>query len=548
MSETTLEVKEITTTSTQKVVFEYLGARGNTVLLKQPVSGSELFELFCKWAFSNNVPMDWTLQNNATNLYISDWDLHASGAGEITDEIDITSMDQDRFAAYYPKGDSSQGILVIFLETDPRAVHNKLHQLGVVGTQFDDEKNELFIYDWTIIINADLSQPFALGGKIEALNVEMRNSNAIPNAVKKKLFEIEQAALLNREPEQANNNSNIADLETTTRTRNEPTIMSTVELQENQQEIAIIENGEVTASATVVEQVDIAEVIENNKSVGDQYATPEQHRKADTAVQEKQFVPNQRSPRVEGQRKSAEDRPHRDQVHQKNNKHQNQRRSGQDEAAVFSPKPPRAPVIGRARIDPAVLKIAADRITEARLFAQRSRDDAKSAREAKEAAQAQEDGVNFINVNHCAKTEIGKKLSITTNMPFTLPEYGSFNCLMGFWYYLLSQPGDERLRTLHGGACSQRRSTLNLVEFEGWKQIVADALWHQVCSYPEVRQALLDNRLPFRSQYFHPTKERWQRTWESQWLLPAIEEIVFTLRNMESTGDHSLVPDFTVLN
>jgi hypothetical protein len=61
------------------------------------------------------------------------------------------------------------------------------------------------------------------------------------------------------------------------------------------------------------------------------------------------------------------------------------------------------------------------------------------------------DGENHINIHyHVAKTELGKLLAFFSRTPFVHPQYGKFNSLEAFWWWIGAVSPDDRIRSYSG--------------------------------------------------------------------------------------------------
>lgn len=76
-----------------------------------------------------------------------------------------------------------------------------------------------------------------------------------------------------------------------------------------------------------------------------------------------------------------------------------------------------------------------------------------------------EDGVDHINIFSKGQTPLGRFLSNFTHCPFQHPEFGAFNSIEGFWFWLGSR--DDKLRQLHSFAAKKYgQSTNRIVNLE----------------------------------------------------------------------------------
>ena len=470
------------------VEFEYLGASGNEVIIRKPISSIQLYEEFFKWANAYGVIMDWTIQNNGLGLYVSDWNLRAIEEGSLVGDVVLDGLDQDRFTLYYPTGDATRGVLVILLPTDPLAVTRKLihiSQTEPVGCRFsyDVEKNHLDIENWTVIVSADLPKPFPAAAYIEGEKLLMHNPQNIASAVERKLREIENAlcASGNHDGRQNNEVTDRVEINTQQATKT----MSTIEVNQQENEVlapeAAVAQTEAVADCVVNTQTQSNDILPTIlKNVEQAQAQQENKKKQKQGERRERREPRQQ---------------HRDNSH-----------------------------IGRSRIDSSALELVRQRME----------------------ANKPMDGVNFINLNFTAETELGKRMHMTAKTPFIHPDFGEFSCLMGFQLWILSRSQHDWLRQKYSGQAKHASRDIEIVEFEGWQQVVADALWHQVNQNPEVMQLMIDNTLPYRSVYHDDRIKRLKDTAEGKVLVPAMAEIDKVLKRIHQSGTYE-VPDFSKL-
>lgn len=114
------------------------------------------------------------------------------------------------------------------------------------------------------------------------------------------------------------------------------------------------------------------------------------------------------------------------------------------------------------------------------------------------------DGVDHINVYSKGKTELGRKLSNFAYTPFTHPKLGSFKCVEGFWYYLIT--GDERLRKTSGWESKYLGRTLkNLREHPNEEELL-EAYKAKLKYNPDIKNLLNKNTLPFAHYHVYGDK------------------------------------------
>lgn len=152
----------------------------------------------------------------------------------------------------------------------------------------------------------------------------------------------------------------------------------------------------------------------------------------------------------------------------------------------------------------------------------------------KEQLKPENDGVKFINIWANGNTELGKQLSSFYKSQFIHPYFGTFNCLEGFWHFIVTGRKDDKFRELIGNSARMHAKRLNQWErVESFSEIILAANYYKIKQNPEIRKNLIESSLPFEMYYiFNPNKTEnvgnnstviSQKN--SDWLLPMYEEI-----------------------
>lgn len=133
------------------------------------------------------------------------------------------------------------------------------------------------------------------------------------------------------------------------------------------------------------------------------------------------------------------------------------------------------------------------------------------------------DGVTHVNVYSKGKTELGRLLSNFAKSPFYLPEFGHFESIEGFWYYLGApdKAKAEKLRTLSGYAAKQYGRSLGApdwLETEDFKNHVMDALQAKL-DQSKLLQYLLSNVRPLPLKHYYVFKGHEVEPKEGKWML-----------------------------
>lgn len=113
------------------------------------------------------------------------------------------------------------------------------------------------------------------------------------------------------------------------------------------------------------------------------------------------------------------------------------------------------------------------------------------------------DGVSHINIYSRGRTELGRALSHFDRSPFTHPEYGNFESMEGFWYYIKSAHSEERekLRTMYGWLAKKHGRKLDTVWLKDFKSIILTGNYHKINQNMRLKQMLIESTLPFEHYY-----------------------------------------------
>ena len=223
-------------------------------------------------------------------------------------------------------------------------------------------------------------------------------------------------------------------------------------------------------------------------------------------------------------RQQRTDHPQRDGRQERNDRKgrpgDRQKQYVADEAPTFQPR------VGRVQIDSNILSTIKDRL----------------------AKNTQNDGEHFININFSGKTELGRALDMTAHAAFEHPDFGHFESVTAFMFYITATETDDSLRGLHGVHCRNHRRNISLRFMDGWRAAVAEAIWLRVCADPKLMNWMIGNSLPYRSQYLDPEKSAMVTTKDSNWLVPTVRAIEQALKEAVKYPDREVVPNFGFLN
>lgn len=125
------------------------------------------------------------------------------------------------------------------------------------------------------------------------------------------------------------------------------------------------------------------------------------------------------------------------------------------------------------------------------------------------------DGVNHINIYTQGKTELGRMLSNLYDCVFTVPGYGTFNSVEGFWYYYLTGCKHEALKGMGGFAAKNygRKFHYDRIDDETFgpqgeeQEVILEAIRCKLRQNRKILKLLEESELPFAHYYVPKGKE-----------------------------------------
>lgn len=118
-----------------------------------------------------------------------------------------------------------------------------------------------------------------------------------------------------------------------------------------------------------------------------------------------------------------------------------------------------------------------------------------------------EEGKTHINLSLGSKSLLGWFLSPIFHTPFIHPEDGSFHCIQGYWYWLLTRKkgGREELRQLSGFDTLRVGRDIASKKFrdnnEEFKQKIIEAMKIKINNNLEMKKLFIENHLPLTFYY-----------------------------------------------
>jgi hypothetical protein len=111
------------------------------------------------------------------------------------------------------------------------------------------------------------------------------------------------------------------------------------------------------------------------------------------------------------------------------------------------------------------------------------------------------EGLDHLNINLSSLNKLARELEFCSNLSFNHPDYGSFNCLEGMLYYLVSHK--EKWRTGWGVDIKKyAKYHLNLLTDEMRNKVI-EGLHCRFLQYPEHYELFMQNTLPITYYYFY---------------------------------------------
>ena len=137
------------------------------------------------------------------------------------------------------------------------------------------------------------------------------------------------------------------------------------------------------------------------------------------------------------------------------------------------------------------------------------------------------DGITHINVYSKGKTKLGRSLTNFANIGFDHPEYGRFESVEGFWYWLKTGMQHDSLRTLHGFKAKEEGKKFERVDVCNFEQQIKLAILYKVEQCLPLKQALKDSTLPLSHYYWYGSENNCKiiANDEFKWLVDYLELI-----------------------
>lgn len=113
----------------------------------------------------------------------------------------------------------------------------------------------------------------------------------------------------------------------------------------------------------------------------------------------------------------------------------------------------------------------------------------------------EEDGIAHINVYTKGRTPLGKMLSNLSRFGFLHEDYGWFECLEGYWYWLATGCRHEQFKTMNGWDAKSIGSKMERVELPDFQTRFKEGMRLRLEQNEQLRTELLNSTLPFEHYY-----------------------------------------------
>lgn len=132
-----------------------------------------------------------------------------------------------------------------------------------------------------------------------------------------------------------------------------------------------------------------------------------------------------------------------------------------------------------------------------------------------------DDGIRHINIYSRSLCELGRELSNFSRFPIIHPEYGNFESIEGFWYYISSGMKYEQLRTLFGFSAKKLGKSLPIEHIDNFIEIIKSALLCRLQQHPELAYKLNKSTIPLTHYYYYGKLDNCKIIYpqDSQWLV-----------------------------
>lgn len=133
------------------------------------------------------------------------------------------------------------------------------------------------------------------------------------------------------------------------------------------------------------------------------------------------------------------------------------------------------------------------------------------------------DGVDHLNIYSRGATHLGRVLSNFSHTPFTHPQYGHFESLEGFWYWLRSGMRHEVLKELWGFEAKREGRLYEKVICDNFQEEIKKAIQLKIEQTPYLKERFIKSNLPFKHYYNYGGKVVEPK--DSQFIIEFLDEL-----------------------
>lgn len=114
-----------------------------------------------------------------------------------------------------------------------------------------------------------------------------------------------------------------------------------------------------------------------------------------------------------------------------------------------------------------------------------------------------EDGDKHINIWTKGRTALGRKLSNLSRYGFLHEDHGWFECLEGYWYWLVTGCRHEQFKQMHGFDAKSIGSKMERIEMPDFQERFKEGMRLRLEQNADIRNELLQSTLPFEHYYVY---------------------------------------------
>jgi hypothetical protein len=159
------------------------------------------------------------------------------------------------------------------------------------------------------------------------------------------------------------------------------------------------------------------------------------------------------------------------------------------------------------------------------------------------------DGIEHINIDMRARTELGRMLSSLYYAPFNHPLFGPFNSMEAFMAWIRSVNPSNSIRELSGMEARWANKAAKGPFLEDFDAIVEEANFYKISQNSEMRRLMLESTLPFDHYYIYQTTNKETEDLMSGLFIrpassPTVTGYFEHVRELLKTGRHPATPNY----